>query len=167
MWDDDIDIAKAYIKQRRYEEARDILVMMPDNYSAQRLLERLDRFQYGPRQDFSKSSNPVVINQTFQQNNSNINSNNSGCLSGIPRLAIIIIILNMIIWGSVVVIGASATSPETGIAAFILVTFFFGVTFILSYLYWKFFWWMIALSWTILTLLTFYLAQNPALLLPQ
>lgn len=168
MWDNDLEIAKQYIKQKRYSEARDILVMMPDNHIAQDWLQKLDRIQYGQPQDFSRSSNPVVINQTIQQVTQL--EKNRGCFGDIPSVPMVLIILNMILWGGVVIAGAFTESPETGAGALIGVPVFFAIAFLLYYLYWKFYWWMLAISWTLLTVLTIcsviYAVQNPTAFMP-
>lgn len=151
MWDDDLDIARSYIKQKRYQEAKQILLMMPGNLKAQEWLDRINRIQASQMQEFSYNRDPVVINQTIQQVN---NNSNSGCYSEIPGCALALITLNMVVWGGLTVLTAFAFSPESGVMALFGVIMFFGISLLLSYLYWKFYWWMLALGWTFLTFVT-------------
>lgn len=154
MWDNEIRRAREHINNGRYTEARLILEDLAEyDDRAHQMLMRLDSIQAG-RSKFQHPSQGVIFNQTIQQVNNSGSTRNKGCFGDIPTVALIIIVLNMVFWGLLTVGVAAANSPEAGAQAFIGVTVFFLISFILSYLYWKFYWWMIALSWTILTLVT-------------
>ncbi|MEM9954356.1 MAG: hypothetical protein AAF846_22285 [Chloroflexota bacterium] len=162
--------ARALVRDGKYGQALQILEELDTPHARKmhaKILEKIRHADYDDEQsdemfkrpqslqsgayNLQQASQPFVFNQTIQQvNNSSLNAK-KGCFGDIPTVALIIIVLNMVFWGFLTVMTAAANSPEAGAQAFIGVTVFFLVSFILSYLYWKFYWWMLALSWTILT----------------
>jgi hypothetical protein len=139
-WDNDLRRAKEAIKRRDYDTARTILEMMPDNYIARDWLAKINRKNLKFRHDA-----PSVFIQ-----------NNVGYQPGgptVPKIPLIIIILNMLFWAFLIVSTVAMNAVTAQYQAVTILGLFvgFGFLLLLYYLYWRFYWWMLALSWLLLT----------------
>jgi len=151
MWDYDLDKAKMYIREGRYDDARIVLEQMQGNYEAEKLLQKLRRHQRKQAmqsQMFQPQQN-VIINQTIHQVN-----NNRGCFRDIPQMPMALILINMGLWTCIMSFTVSTVSgSEYFLVALCGMTVLFAFVIVIQYLYWKFFWWMLAISWTLSTII--------------
>jgi hypothetical protein len=159
--------AKDYIANGQYEAAKVVLEKYPRNSVAIALLQdvhhelrlrtiKQSRQQEQPRSEQKRSEQkrserrrseqgqgggapaPVVIN--------NINKKEHE----IPRVALIIIVVSMVLWSIAIIAYALVTPnprnvPIAGLVAILLGGNLF--VFFLYWLFWKFYWWMLALGW--------------------
>jgi uncharacterized membrane protein len=140
-WDNDLNRAKQYIKRGDYEKARAILEMMPDNYIARDWLNKLNRKNLKFRHDAPLNS--VTIQNVVNSPNQN----------KIPTIPLILIFLNMLFWAFLIVGTVAMTPVGTQFQATVIIGVFLGfaVLWLLYYLYWRFYWWLLALSWLMAT----------------
>lgn len=173
MWNKNLERAKNYVRDGELDKARIILESMPDNEDAQDLLKKLRRHQmrYSRKskqaqamqsQMFQPQQN-VTINQTIQQNN------NRGCFGDIPSVPMALILINMALWACIMsFIVSVAAGSEYFVIALCGITVWFAFAIVMQYLLWKFFWWMLALSWTLSTIILILIAaaisSNPTML---
>jgi hypothetical protein len=139
MWDNDIERAKDAIRRGDYEKARTILEMMPDNHIARNLLGKLNRKNLKFRHETSQDIPPVIIQNI-------VNTSNQ---SGVPTVAFIIIVLNMLFWAFLIIgtVAFNAFTAQYQAITVMGVILSFGILLLLYYLFWRFYWWMLALSW--------------------
>lgn len=122
--------AKEYIKAGRQDEAKAILFEMPHSGVARRWLRKLEQ----------REKEAVQGKKDFY---------------GVPLLALQIIITSIVIWltaTAVYLIQSGRPIVESlgivvSLAGFIALVLFF------QFVGWKFYWWMVALSWVLGTLL--------------
>jgi hypothetical protein len=151
MWDYDLEKAKLYIREGRYDDARIILESLQGNYAAGELLKKLRRHQRKQSmqaQIFQPQQN-VIINQNIQQLDSN-----KGCFGDIPKIPMTLVLINMALWACIMsFIISTVSGSEYYLVALCGISVWFALIILMQYLLWKFFWWMLAISWTLSTII--------------
>lgn len=143
MNEQEFELVKSYIKRRRYDKARKILLHNLADPRAPKLLNKIDEVE---SKQIRGSARPE---QTTTESESSIWG--LDLIKDIPKIAIQIILLNMAFWG-ILITGVTAAIALNKVINVILATsFIFTAILILYYLQWRFFWWFVAISWTIFT----------------
>jgi hypothetical protein len=150
--------AKDYIRNNQFEAAKVVLEELPKNAVAIQLISQIKETQAKRRA--AKRARlagrgganlppapplPIMVNVT---------GNHEEKHHEIPRPALLIIVGSMALWSIALIIFSIAMPSARPVPIGGLIAFLLGgnlVTFFLYWLFWKFYWWALALGWLLVS----------------
>lgn len=150
--------AKLLYQSGRYQEALDVLAGIPtqESYDAQiRIREEMLSGHKRKPKTYPPTGHEVLHAATPNAVINIVNNVNGprGCMADVPQVALFVIVGNLVAWSFAFGIQAAAIEPLAGIGA--ITAFLIGglVYIVISYIIWKTFWWFMAISMTVMTIL--------------
>lgn len=135
-----IRLAKGHIRIGNYSKARILLEEVPNNRVAKELLRKLDNRDARIKAQAAHGQGggaSVVVEKIIEKK-----------ANQVPRPALFIILASMALWGIAIIFFAATGGYLDNLPMFIIgIVASFFVIFALYYLFWRFYWWMLALGW--------------------